>query len=90
MPPQPDDVLLSVGATKPVPVALVAASFACRLPKLVRGTDSRQLQSSLRNALASFGPNSNQYLMIKYMIDEYEAKAALESMSLSTSNEMRQ
>ncbi|KAF3043446.1 hypothetical protein E8E12_008122 [Didymella heteroderae] len=58
MPPQPDDVLLS-------------------------------LQSSLRNALASFGPKSTQFLMIKYMIDEYEAKMALENMSLSTSDEMQ-
>ncbi|KAF3049811.1 hypothetical protein E8E11_002710 [Didymella keratinophila] len=58
MPPQPDDILLS-------------------------------LQSSLRNALASFGPTSSQYLMIKYMIDEYEAKVALEGMSLSTPNEMQ-
>lgn len=49
-----------------------------------------QLQSSLRNALASFGPDSKQYLMIKYMIDEYEAKLALEGMSLSMSDEMQQ
>ncbi|KAJ4407618.1 hypothetical protein N0V91_003887 [Didymella pomorum] len=48
------------------------------------------LQSSLRNALASFGPGSKQYLMIKYMIDEYEAKLALQGMSLSTSDEMQQ
>jgi hypothetical protein len=45
----------------------------------------RQLQSSLRNALSSFGPKSTQYLDIKYMVDEYAAKLALENMSLSLS-----
>ena len=39
--------------------------------------------------MASFGPDSKQYLMIKYMIDEHEAKLALERMSLSTSDEMQ-
>ncbi|XPS75143.1 hypothetical protein M3J07_007227 [Ascochyta lentis] len=45
------------------------------------------LQSSLRNALATFGPNSTQYLNIKYMVDEYAAKFALENLSLSSSEQ---
>ncbi|KAF2631962.1 hypothetical protein BU25DRAFT_136726 [Macroventuria anomochaeta] len=48
------------------------------------------LQSSLRNALSTFGPNSTQYLNIKYMIDEYVAKLALENLSLSSPNEQQQ
>ncbi|KAH6614980.1 hypothetical protein C7974DRAFT_417191 [Boeremia exigua] len=47
------------------------------------------LQSSLRNALATFGPGSSQYLTIKYMVDEYAAKLALENMSLSPSEGQR-
>ncbi|KAL5371282.1 hypothetical protein PMIN02_012866 [Paraphaeosphaeria minitans] len=41
-----------------------------------------QLQSSLRNALATFGPTSAQYASIKYVVDEHMAKAALQSLSL--------
>ncbi|KAL5374503.1 hypothetical protein DPSP01_011866 [Paraphaeosphaeria sporulosa] len=40
------------------------------------------LQSSLRNALATFGPSSAQYIGIKYVVDEHMAKAALQSLSL--------
>ncbi|KAF1975057.1 hypothetical protein BU23DRAFT_530848 [Bimuria novae-zelandiae CBS 107.79] len=40
------------------------------------------LQSSMRNALATFGPSSPQYLNIKYMVDEHMANAALRSLSL--------
>ncbi|KAF1923938.1 uncharacterized protein M421DRAFT_425279 [Didymella exigua CBS 183.55] len=46
------------------------------------------MQSSLRNALASFGPDSRQYLMIKHMVAEYEAKLALESLSLEMDDGM--
>ncbi|KAF1956255.1 hypothetical protein CC80DRAFT_413975, partial [Byssothecium circinans] len=42
------------------------------------------LQSSLRNALATFGPTSPQYLGIKYMTDEQAAKIALRDMSLAS------
>lgn len=48
-----------------------------------------QLQSSLRNALASFGPRSRQYLMIQYMIAEYEAKLALGGLSLGGDDDVR-
>jgi hypothetical protein len=47
--------------------------------------DFQQLQSSLRNALATFGPTSSQYLYIKYMCDELETKLALDKFSISTS-----
>ncbi|KAF1364688.1 hypothetical protein EJ07DRAFT_97050 [Lizonia empirigonia] len=47
------------------------------------------LQSSLRNALSTFGPKSTQYLNIKYMVDEYMAKLALENLSLSSPNEQQ-
>lgn len=47
--------------------------------------DSDQLQSSLRNALATFGPNSTQYRNIKLMVDEYMAKIAMEGLSISSS-----
>ncbi|KAF2447840.1 hypothetical protein P171DRAFT_518870 [Karstenula rhodostoma CBS 690.94] len=40
------------------------------------------LQSSLRNTLATFGPTSPQYISIKYVVDEHMAKAALQSLSL--------
>lgn len=85
MPPQPDDILLSVSAQKDIAIASLAP-FALSFHVVLTIV---QLQSSLRNALASFGPTSSQYLMIKYMIDEYEAKVALEGMSLSTPNEMQ-
>ncbi|KAF1915253.1 hypothetical protein BDU57DRAFT_451325 [Ampelomyces quisqualis] len=42
------------------------------------------LQSSLRNALATFGPTSTQYLNIKYMVDELTTKIALDRLSLSS------
>ncbi|OAL50709.1 hypothetical protein IQ07DRAFT_587361 [Pyrenochaeta sp. DS3sAY3a] len=42
------------------------------------------LQSSLRNALSTFGPESTQYRNIKLMVDEYAAKLALESLSISS------
>ncbi|KAF2833216.1 hypothetical protein CC86DRAFT_365169 [Ophiobolus disseminans] len=41
------------------------------------------LQSSLRNALATFGPTSSQYLNIKYMTDELATKIALDKLSIS-------
>jgi hypothetical protein len=37
----------------------------------------------LRNALATFGPSSSQYLSIKYMVDELAVKIALDSLSIS-------
>ncbi|CAN9193958.1 unnamed protein product [Alternaria alternata] len=43
------------------------------------------LQSSLRNALATFGANSTQYRTIKLIVDEYEAKLAMEGLSISSS-----
>jgi hypothetical protein len=43
-----------------------------------------QLQSSLRNALATFGSTSSQYLNIKYMVDELATKIALDKLSLSS------
>ncbi|KAF1939563.1 hypothetical protein EJ02DRAFT_456860 [Clathrospora elynae] len=43
------------------------------------------LQSSLRNALATFGPNSTQYRNIKLMVDEHMAKLAMEGLSISSS-----
>jgi hypothetical protein len=48
-------------------------------------TDVEQLESSLRNTLATFGPNSSQYLSIKYMVDGITIKVALEKMSISSS-----
>jgi hypothetical protein len=42
-----------------------------------------QLQSSLRNALSTFGAQSPQYLSIKYMVDEHAAKLALEGLDIS-------
>jgi hypothetical protein len=54
-----------------------------------RTVNSTQLQSSLRNALATFGPNSTQYRNIKLMVDEYMAKIAMEGLSISSS-ELRQ
>jgi hypothetical protein len=50
-----------------------------------RTVNSTQLQSSLRNALATFGPNSTQYRNIKLMVDEYMAKIAMEGLSISSS-----
>ncbi|KAF2691276.1 hypothetical protein K458DRAFT_426620 [Lentithecium fluviatile CBS 122367] len=41
------------------------------------------LESSLRNALATFGPSSQQYRSIKYMVDEQAAKIALRKLSLN-------
>lgn len=43
------------------------------------------LQSSLRNALSTFGPESIQYRSIKLMVDEHMAKLALESLSIGSS-----
>jgi hypothetical protein len=37
----------------------------------------------MRNALATFGPASTQYIDIKFMVDELATKIALERMSLS-------
>ncbi|OAK98790.1 hypothetical protein IQ06DRAFT_349441 [Phaeosphaeriaceae sp. SRC1lsM3a] len=42
------------------------------------------METSLRNALATFGPTSSQYLSIKYMVDELATKIALDKLSLST------
>ncbi|KAL5113745.1 hypothetical protein ACEQ8H_008357 [Pleosporales sp. CAS-2024a] len=42
------------------------------------------LQSSLRNALATFGPTSPQYRNIKYMVDELATQIALDSFSISS------
>ncbi|KAJ4296576.1 hypothetical protein N0V90_006623 [Kalmusia sp. IMI 367209] len=42
------------------------------------------LQISARNALATFGPASPQYVGIKYVVDEHMAKAALHSLSLAS------
>jgi hypothetical protein len=47
-------------------------------------TKFSQLQSSLRNALATFGANSTQYRTIKLIVDEYEAKLAMEGLSISS------
>ncbi|EAT85383.1 hypothetical protein HBI56_136180 [Parastagonospora nodorum] len=44
------------------------------------------LQSSLRNALATFGSTSSQYLNIKYMVDELATKIALDRLSLGPSD----
>jgi hypothetical protein len=44
-----------------------------------------QLQTSLRNALATFGANSAQYRDIKLIVDEYAAKLAMEGLSISSS-----
>lgn len=70
MPSQQEDLLLSV-STESLHV------ICC--------TNQDQLQSSLRNALATFGPTSTQYLNIKYMTDELAAKIALEKLSISSS-----
>lgn len=43
-----------------------------------------QLQSSLRNALATFGSQSPQYLSIKSIVDEQAVKVALRDMSLGS------
>ncbi|PVI02078.1 hypothetical protein DM02DRAFT_613260 [Periconia macrospinosa] len=40
------------------------------------------LQSSLRNALATFGPDSVQYRNIKSLVDEQAVKIALRDMNL--------
>ncbi|CAO2650432.1 Nn.00g017240.m01.CDS01 [Neocucurbitaria sp. VM-36] len=48
------------------------------------------LQSSLRNALSTFGSNSPQYRNIKLMVDEHTAKLALESLSISSSEPQQQ
>ena len=52
-------------------------------------TKFSQLQSSLRNALATFGANSTQYRTIKLIVDEYEAKLAMEGLSISSSGQGR-
>ncbi|KAF2131401.1 hypothetical protein P153DRAFT_383512 [Dothidotthia symphoricarpi CBS 119687] len=44
------------------------------------------LQSSLRNALSTFGPTSPQYLSIKLMVDEHVANLALQGLSISSSS----
>ncbi|KAF9740880.1 hypothetical protein PMIN01_00419 [Paraphaeosphaeria minitans] len=73
---QQDDLLASVStrlsspATTPTPPTSTAPKELC------------DLQSSLRNALATFGPTSAQYASIKYVVDEHMAKAALQSLSL--------
>ncbi|KAH7385660.1 hypothetical protein BKA66DRAFT_416391 [Pyrenochaeta sp. MPI-SDFR-AT-0127] len=48
------------------------------------------LQSSLRNALSTFGPDSTQYRNIKLMVDEHTAKLALENLSISSSGSQQQ
>jgi hypothetical protein len=73
MPPPADDLLLSV---------CFRPSLHHRGQKLTRF----QLQSSLRNALSTFGAQSPQYLAIKYMVDEHTAKLALEGLDISTSS----
>ena len=88
MPNQPDDVLLSVSSPRGRSSSDYFACCCDLRAKLMKLTHS-QLQSSLRNALATFGPNSTQYLMIKYMVDEHTAKLALERMSLSSTNEQQ-
>jgi hypothetical protein len=77
MPPPADDLLLSVCFRPP------KACITERGQKLTHF----QLQSSLRNALSTFGAQSPQYLAIKYMVDEHAAKLALEGLDISTSNE---
>ncbi|KAH9865769.1 hypothetical protein J1614_009356 [Plenodomus biglobosus] len=47
------------------------------------------LQTSLRNALSTFGPESTQYRSIKLMVDEHMTKLALERLSLLTSESKR-
>ncbi|KAF1840838.1 uncharacterized protein K460DRAFT_410239 [Cucurbitaria berberidis CBS 394.84] len=42
------------------------------------------LQSSLRNALSTFGPNSSQYRNIQLMVDEHMAKTALANLTISS------
>jgi hypothetical protein len=59
-----------------------------QLPKgQISNADTKvtQLESSLRNTLATFGRSSKQYLDIKYMVDEIATKVALEKMSISSS-----
>ncbi|EUC37626.1 hypothetical protein COCCADRAFT_1493 [Bipolaris zeicola 26-R-13] len=43
------------------------------------------LQSSLRNALATFGPSSTQYRNIKLIVDEYAANLAMQGLSIGSS-----
>ncbi|KAJ4986947.1 hypothetical protein SVAN01_07625 [Stagonosporopsis vannaccii] len=45
------------------------------------------LQSSLRNALATFGPGSVQVREIRGLCEEYEARLRLEGLSLSCRGE---
>ncbi|KAF2030158.1 hypothetical protein EK21DRAFT_24220, partial [Setomelanomma holmii] len=40
------------------------------------------LESSMRNALSTFGPSSAQYLGIKAMVDDLAIKIALDKLSL--------
>jgi len=42
------------------------------------------LQTSLRNALSTFGPDSVQYQTIKLMVDEHLANLALEGLSITS------
>ena len=88
MPAQLDDVLLSVSVFR---AARILVSSSCLHDCRISPTEANMLQlhSSLRNALSTFGPNSVQYLNIKFMIDEYAAKLALENLSLSFSNSER-
>jgi len=46
--------------------------------------NTAQLQSSLRNARATFGVTSAQYRDIKLIVDEYMAKLAMEGLSISS------
>ncbi|EMD91751.1 hypothetical protein COCC4DRAFT_160822 [Bipolaris maydis ATCC 48331] len=43
------------------------------------------LQTSLRNALATFGPSSTQYRNIKLIVDEYAANLAMQGLSIGSS-----
>lgn len=44
-----------------------------------------KLQSSLRNALNTFGPDSKQYATVKSILDEYVATAALQALCIAPS-----
>ncbi|KAJ4367379.1 hypothetical protein N0V83_006961 [Neocucurbitaria cava] len=58
--------------------------------RILKDVHMGQLQSSLRNALSTFGPDSAQYRTIKLMVDEHAAKLALENLTLSSSRAKQQ
>jgi hypothetical protein len=94
---QQDDLLASVSSTRlfdPANPLLVAPDDIAPTSHVLVFTYIKlnrcvlelipQLQSSMRNALATFGPASPQYIGIKYVVDEHMAKAALQGLSLES------